>query len=444
MAEHLVDAAVRLVDGGQDAAYFFVNDQYVVYDWAALPKDRCRDGVHGIEELRMPPGFAPPRAVAPSMPAAVIDGALTGKLGFADFNYLFRRGEYVRFRATPTRVFDPMNISNLSAWRLPFPQVDACFNGALNRNDFCYFFRANQYVRYSWSADRPDGGAKSIRNMVAMPDAFAEGVDAAVDGGGAFQDASYLFRGTEYVRFQWVQGAAEPHAEPPRRLRGNWLGLAELLAAAKAKSIALTWLEAARARLTAYAQTLALGATFPFDQAVMDLALDRHFHVAPGQPPAAKAAIIGQILVMYGLIEATFAASASKIWFRTDDEANNQDVGSAGHAAYCWPLAPSPLSRINITRHFLERSELNRVSSLIHEAVHANDPASASPTTHIPEWYVTAPMAATLGLPFQADQPANFATRYDLMVTSDSLHDPASYATFARHVAFGIDNREVP
>jgi hypothetical protein len=441
MAEHLVDAAVRLVDAGKDAAYFFINDQYVVYEWA---DDRCRNGVHGIEELGMPPGFVPPSAVAPATPAAVIDGALTGKHGFAEFNYLFRGGQYVRFRAMPTRVFDPSTVSNLSAWNLPFPQVDACYNGALNRNDFCYFFRANQYVRYSWSADHPDGPAKPISNMIAMPPAFAAGVDAAVDGGGAFQDASYLFRETEYVRFQWVDGAAEPHAEPPRPLQGNWLGLAELLAAAKAKSIALTWLEAAHARLTAYAATLTLGTPFLFDQGVLDLALDRHFHVAPGQAPAAKAATIGQILVMYGLIEATLAASASKIWFRTDEEANNQDVGSAGHAAYCWPLAPAPQSRINITRHFLERSEQNRVSSLIHEAMHVNDPGSASPTTHISEWYVTAPMAATLGLAFPADMPTVFATRYDLMVTSDSVHNPSSYATFARHVSFGVDNREVP
>lgn len=156
-----------------------------------------------------------------------------------------------------------MSISALSAWALPFGQVDASYTGALNRDDFCYFFRGNQYVRYSWSADHPDGSAK----------------------------------------------------------------------------------------------------------------------------------------------------------------------------------APSPASRINVTRHFLERTELNRVSSLIHEAMHVNDPLSGSATTHISEWYVTAPMAATLGLVFM---PATFATRYDLMTTTDALHNPSAYATFARHVSFGVDTREVP
>jgi hypothetical protein len=126
----------------------------------------------------------------------------------------------------------------------------------------------------------------------------------------------------------------------------------------------------------------------------------------------AKAATIGQILAMFGKADATLAASASKIRFRTEDEANIQDVGSAGYAAYCWPLAPSPDSRINVTRHFLERSELNRVSSPIHEAMHVNDPDSGTATNHVPEWYVTAPMAAALGLTFQGDRP-DFATRYD-------------------------------
>ncbi|MDX2299940.1 MAG: hypothetical protein NW204_09465 [Xanthomonadaceae bacterium] len=441
MAEHLVDAAIRLMDGGRDVAYFFINDQFVVWDWV---DDRCRNGVHALDELAAPPGFVPPQAIAPAVPTAVIDAALTGKHGYAGFHYLFSGGHYVRFRTAPARVFDPVAISDLASWRLPFARVDASYNGALNRDDFCYFFRGSQYVRYSWSRDLPDGPSKQIANMVAMPPTFATGVDAGVDGGAGYEDCSYLFKETSYVRFQWVNGAVEPHAEAPSPILGNWVGLAELLAVAKAKSIAVTWLAAAQRQLAAYVSTLTLGTPFPFDQAVIDLALDRHFHILPGQPPAAKAVLVGQILGVYALISGTLAASATKIWFRTEEEANVQDVGSAVHAAYVWPLAPSPDARINITRHFLDRSELNRVSSLIHEAMHVNDPASATSDNHISEWYVTAPMAATLGLAFQPDAPATFATRYDLMDTAHALHNPSAYATFARHVSFGVDNRELP
>jgi hypothetical protein len=30
------------------------------------------------------------------------------------------------------------------------------------------------------------------------------------------------------------------------------------------------------------------------------------------------------------------------------------------------------------------------------------------------------------------------------MPLADALHNPASYATFARHLFFGFDNREMP
>jgi len=62
---------------------------------------------------------------------------------------------------------------------------------------------------------------------------------------------------------------------------------------------------------------------------------------------------------------------------------------------------------------------------------------------HIPEWYVTPPEAARLGLPFVPDDPG-FAMRYDQMSTANALHNPAAYATLARHLFFATDNRELP
>jgi hypothetical protein len=73
-----------------------------------------------------------------------------------------------------------------------------------------------------------------------------------------------------------------------------------------------------------------------------------------------------------------------------------------------------------------------------------NDPLSASPSTHISEWYVSPALAPALGLtPILINDPA-FAIRYDLMPLAGALHNPASYATFARHLFFGTDNREMP
>jgi hypothetical protein len=113
-------------------------------------------------------------------------------------------------------------------------------------------------------------------------------------------------------------------------------------------------------------------------------------------------------------------------------------------AAYAAPWPPSAATRINFTRNFKQRSERNRASSVMHEAVHVNDASSATPNTHINEWYVSPLLAPALGLtPILVDNPV-FATRYDLMPVSDALHNPASYATFARHIFFGFDNRENP
>lgn len=430
MAEHLIDAALRVPDGGRDAAYFIVSDRYVVWDWA---DDRCRDGVRALAALRPPEGFLAVPPLPPTPPGASIDTALRGKAGFDGFHYLFSGSRYVRFTTLLAVTFDPASISDASAWQLPFPRVDASFNGALNRDDFCYFFSGPNYVRYSWSADRPDGDAKPIANMIGVPPAFAGGFDAGVDGGGSFADASYMFRKDRYVRFDWVANAAEPHGNPDQPVQGNWVGLAEMLAATKATSIALTWLESAHAQAAAYLAALN-GTGFP--QPIVAAALATHFHAGP-----LDATTLTPVVANLAAIQATLA-NEQTIRYRTDAEAV-VDGAIAIDAAYTWPFPVTPATRINVTGNFLRRSEDNRVLSLIHEAWHANDSSSASAATHIPEWYVTAPAAALFGMAFQADNTA-FAKRYDLMNTADALHNPAAYAAFARHLAFGADSRALP
>ena len=235
------------------------------------------------------------------------------------------------------------------------------------------------------------------------------------------------------MRFKWV-ASGDPRVEGGvRPIQGVWPGLAELLLAGKAKTQALEWLRVARQRLAA----LPTGTLSGVDSATMVLALATHFHVLP-----TNTAHINQISNMLGRVEATLRDSGRMFRFRLDAEAVADGV-PAIDAAYAAPWPPSAATRINITRNFKRRPELNRVSSLIHEAVHVHDPASFTPATHISEWYVTPLLAPALGLTPVADHP-KFATRYDLMSAGDALHNPASYATFARHVFFGFDQRELP
>ncbi|MDQ3790047.1 MAG: hemopexin repeat-containing protein, partial [Actinomycetota bacterium] len=428
MADRIVDAAFS---DGDTTATFFLADQYVRYDYVT---DRVLDGVHPLSSF--PPGSASgfPDSFAPAGPGTSVDAALRGKHAFDGRLYFFRGTDYVRFVAGG---FDPPFSRPVAGnWGVPdtFTRFDAAFNGALNRDRFCYLFQGAEYTRYVWADDRADAGyPKPISNMVGMPADFAAGVDAAVDGAAQFADASYLFLGDRYLRFQWVADG-EPHVDGVRSIQDGWPGLAELLLAAKAKSQALSWVRTARARVMAQ-QSGILGGV---DAAVLAAAVTTHFHTT-----VSDSASLTAIDATMARVESTLVHSPTTLRFRTDAQAIADGVPNVD-AAYTHPWPPGPGTGINVTRNFTRRTERNRASSLIHEAVHVNDAASATPSTHINEWYVSPAQAPALGLvPIPADLP-EFATRYDLMSTSDALHNPASYATFARHLAFGIDNRENP
>jgi hypothetical protein len=436
MAERIVEAAVS---NGVDAATFFLTDHCVIFDYV---QNRVRDGVHPLTSFPVGTASGFPASFAPAGPSTSFDAALRGKGPYANIAYFFRGPDYMRLRTSPPQAFDPSVSGPIGLWNLPppFSTIDAAFNGALNREPYGYFFKRNQYVRYVWDSSAADSGyPKQISNLVGMPASFASGIDAAVDGAGPLAHMGYLFKNESFIRFRWV-ASGEPHVEGPiDPIHGKWPGLAELLLAGKAKSHGLEWLRVARARLSA----LSSGSLSPNDLAVVTAALATHFHITPLD--AANLAVVSN---MFASIEATLRASSRMFRFRTDDEARADfaphPLPSDGpDAAYTGPWPPGPATRINITRNFKKRSERNRVSSIIHEAMHANDPTTNTPARHINEWYVSPALAPALGLKPVGNEP-DMATRYDLMPASDAVHNPASYATFARHVFFGHDNREMP
>jgi hypothetical protein len=432
MAERFVDAALSNRDGSHEAA-FFLGDQFVIYNY---DRDRADNGVHPISELGSPASFTPVGV------GASLDAALKGRKQFTNTGYYFRGTDYARF-AFPVPAADP-NLGALSAWAPPSPLhtgVDAACNGhAPTRDGKAYFFKGNLYARYDWPGDHPDPGfPKPISNMVgmaAMAAPFTSGIDA-VDGEGPFAFFSYLFRENRYVRFNWnPSGGGEPLADRPHAsTQDHWPGLTELLLAGKAKTQVLAWVEAAQSRLIAFLPFLATGTPFPFDLGVFNAALATHFHVPPGASSSAKAAAVSQVLASFSGVAATLKQSATKFRFRTADEAISQDGNTTVPAAYSFFAGT-----INFTTGFVRRGPMNRAASLLHESVHVIDDQSGSSATHIPEWYVTDAAADALGLPRQANNPA-FATRYDLMTTSNALHNASSYAAFAQHVANGADTR---
>lgn len=432
--ETLVECALN--EEGSGRAYFFLGDQYVVYDWAA---DRAVSGTHPISDWGFPATFAPLGF------ATRLDAALPGKGEYEGFAYFFRHGEYTRFRFSGPRGLDPSYARPLSVWELPGGfnlRVDAAFNGKLNRSRYAYFFQGSQVVRYDWIADRADSGPNPIAtNMPGMPAHFAAGLDAAIDGDGAYADFGYLFKGDQYARMNWVS-SGDPRVDPAgaRRIHENWPGLAELLLAGKAKSQSLGWLWTARAQLAAYIANLDLGTPYPFNASLMQQALATHFHIAPGQSAAQKSAQAKQVLATFASVEGIYHQSTTRLRYRNDTEAEADGRWDAASATPDTAAYASFQGKISLTRLFPTYGPLCRAAQFLHETVHVVDNQSGSATTHIPEWYVTEPEATRLGLTFAGDHP-DLAQRYDAMPFSDAVHNPSSYAAFAQHLFYGSDTR---
>ena len=431
MAEKFVDAALSATP---DRAFFFIEDQYVVWNYARTPA-RVDDGVHPVDSY--PPGSAggiPADLFAP--PPRRVTAALQGKRKYAGASYFFGGPKYSRFNEAPGTFVGARDTA--STWKLPAGAAtpDGCFNGGKNRKDFCYFFNGPRYWRYVWNSDAVSPGyPKAIATLVNMPSEMHGGIDAAVDGPGAATsenfDASFLFKDDKYVRFDWKNdGEGEPRAQFVRDIKEAWPGLAELLAAARAKSEALTHLD----RATQLTGAKIAGTLDAAQLAFVNSVMTTHFK-------SSNNATAGAVNAGLSSIAGILRQSATKFRFRTLDE-GRADRG----------LGPTALpegaygafgGQISFTPTILGRTPANRVLVVMHESVHVLDSASGAAANHSPEWWVSPPLRAGFGLPatmtWTAAPPA--PPFYDVQPTAAALHNPSSFAAYARHVATGNDIR---
>ena len=83
-----------------------------------------------------------------------------------------------------------------------------------------WFFSGSQYLRYDPAGDQVTVPVTPIANgWTGMPDTFAQGVDAAIHGLGAFLGIIWFFRGGEYVRYSLPNDMVEFGPAP---IVGNW------------------------------------------------------------------------------------------------------------------------------------------------------------------------------------------------------------------------------
>lgn len=103
-------------------------------------------------------------------------------------------------------------------------KIDAALDGKLGYTGKAYFFHGSQYVRYDWARGQVDFGPASIATYWLLPEPFASGIDAAINGEGAFEGKAYFFKGGQYVRYDWAQKQVD---YGPVSIE-NWSGLDQL------------------------------------------------------------------------------------------------------------------------------------------------------------------------------------------------------------------------
>ena len=88
--------------------------------------------------------------------------------------------------------------------------LDAALDGSGPHSGKAYFFKGDQYVRWDWATDKADPGyPKSIAEW-NLPSGFTGGFDAALNGGGPYSGKAYIFKGNQYVRWDWATDKVDP------------------------------------------------------------------------------------------------------------------------------------------------------------------------------------------------------------------------------------------
>lgn len=193
MSNRIIQAASNGEKSFNGFAYFFNGNQYWKYDWK---KDKMVDGYPmSIDLWKFPGSFA-----------QGIDAALEGEGQYAGKVYFFKGDEYIRYDWDKDAV-DQGYPKKLSAWNLTgvfSTGIDAAVNGKGAYRGKAYFFKGNQYVRYDWKTDKVDNGYPQPISAWNLPAPFDKGVDAALNGKEAFEGKLYFFKGDQYMRYDWA------------------------------------------------------------------------------------------------------------------------------------------------------------------------------------------------------------------------------------------------
>jgi hypothetical protein len=193
-----INAALNGYGTNEKFAYFFKADQYIKYDWNA---DKPVEGYpQSISNWKLPGSFQ-----------SSIDAACNGGATHEGKAYFFKGAEYVRFdwnNDAPDEGYP----QPLAAWNFPgdFSNgIDAVLEGVNENSHKRYFFKTNQYLRYDLVNDTIDEGYPLNIELWGLKEDFLQGVDAVLNGKGAFESKAYFFKDNRYMRYDWSTDACD-------------------------------------------------------------------------------------------------------------------------------------------------------------------------------------------------------------------------------------------
>lgn len=149
------------------------------------------------------------------MLGGAVRGALRGQAQFDGKAYFFRDAAYTRYDLGKDygEVRYPLP---LAEWGLPAPfasGIDATLDGEVPHSGKAYFFKGDRYVRYDWATERVDSELASI-GAWGLTGAFAQGIDAALNGRSPHEGKAYFFKDDKYVRYSWADDRVETQPQP--------------------------------------------------------------------------------------------------------------------------------------------------------------------------------------------------------------------------------------
>lgn len=198
-------------------AFFFKGSRYARYNM-----DPASEGVD--------PGY--PRVTQGNwkgLAEAFPDGIDAGIVWGNGKAYFFRGNGYVRYTMDPaTEGVDTTYPRYISGnWKGLWPDgIDA---GVVWPNGKAYFFKGKQYIRYTMDPANEGTDAGYPKPILGNWNGLAEAFPDGIDGGVVWPNGkAYFFKGNQYVRYSIDPANEGVDPGYPRPIQGNWKGLEKL------------------------------------------------------------------------------------------------------------------------------------------------------------------------------------------------------------------------